>query len=476
MASMEDVCKLLKELKDNMEGFENKMEGEFKCLSDKVSNDIQSLNDNLKQEMQEISSNLRKEIQDHREDTECKMRGLNDRIEGVKHNMKSLEGKIEGCNDCLMTDIQGIKELYNAEINQVRGDIQKVQGEFNAEVKHIPIHLQKQIDTITTGVDASVNEIHGKIQNQINKIDDIEIKIEQTGEAFKELQGKSNETAVQMREILEKGRDSDEKLSEEVTEAVNRARIELRALIGDVIMEGESKRAELKTQITKIIDEKLWEPSLQYQSHMHIKGSNQLTDSEVSDKLARENICFTGSEDGMHPIKFVEVLENRFINYSVSQDRKLAVTLPCFQSQARLWLQENIFTSYEECKSKFIECFWGHNEQAKLLKTIYSGVYPGQGILMSVYFKRLIRKSNYLSSKIPESVLVRQLISHFPETIRIHLLPLGDDPSKVASLLERLESENLNVIRPVQQSGNPSRFNARYPANGQGNGNARPNQ
>ena len=150
MASMEDVCKMLKALNDKMDGFESKMEG-FDCkmegfkkeiiedfnekmqtLSDKISNEIQSVNvriEGVESKTQVLSDKSR----EHREDSECKIRGLNDCIEGVKHNMLGSESEIAGCSDFNAESMQN--QIKVGEIVDKDCDFDATKSEVNLSIK-----------------------------------------------------------------------------------------------------------------------------------------------------------------------------------------------------------------------------------------------------------------------------------------------------------------------------------------------------
>jgi hypothetical protein len=195
----------------------------------------------------------------------------------------------------------------------------------------------------------------------------------------------------------------------------------------------------------------------------NVGATIHVNDNGVSDQLFREGILFTGDDEGLHPMEFLNLLESRFKNYTVHSHRRVAFTLQCMRGPSKTWLLGNEFTSFEDFKEKFIEHFWGENAQAGLMKHIYSAYYTGgkQGA-PSTYFKRMLRHGTYLTNKIPEEMLVRQILNHFTNDIKIHLINLEDDAKKITKLLERLESEHMilesqgcngNYHRPTNQSG-----------------------
>lgn len=174
----------------------------------------------------------------------------------------------------------------------------------------------------------------------------------------------------------------------------------------------------------------------------------------VSEKLNKEEIKFSNTTNHLHPVEFIDRLEGRFKMYHISGEERLNLALQCCTGNVKEWLRENDFRSYQEFKTSFFERYWNQFEQNKLLKQIYNGSYQSKGTgSMSGYFRRLVKQAAYLNCPIPEAALVRQLITHFKEEVKILLVQAGDNTEEVIRIIKRLEGENVSFMHDETTGG-----------------------
>jgi hypothetical protein len=222
-----------------------------------------------------------------------------------------------------------------------------------------------------------------------------------------------------------------------VTAAAQQITGKIAAIEGNV----QTQLDKLQDQIKVIIDTKdtgLSSHKVQNESFNYVA---------ISTQLKYEGICFSGREDGLHPMEFVALLENRLDNHVVPFRHWLSLTLQCLDAIARVWAREQLFHTYSEFNKAFLERFWGPIAQSKLRKTIYSGKYTGS-VAMSTYVRRLLKQNAFLGPPLSEEELPRHIIAHFPENVQTVLLPIADSTNKIVDILERFEAQDSSLTRP----------------------------
>ena len=168
---------------------------------------------------------------------------------------------------------------------------------------------------------------------------------------------------------------------------------------------------------------------------------------DVVKELKEENIIFSGSEKGLHPIDFLNQLERFTREITGMEDKvQLRIVRQCLTGGPRKWYAEHSFDTYGDFRKEFVDNYWGRKDQLSLSRHIFHGRFNG-GETMSLYIKNLASQAQFLTvCPIANEDMVNYLMEHLPPSIRLLMLSSGSSLKSFLTLLERIEKEGGPII------------------------------
>ncbi|XP_031340992.1 uncharacterized protein LOC116169104 [Photinus pyralis] len=173
---------------------------------------------------------------------------------------------------------------------------------------------------------------------------------------------------------------------------------------------------------------------------------------------------FDGNIWTIHPVSFLEGLENYLRHFDKKDETKLSYAKEMVEGNAKAWadLNRNNWKTWEEFKDAFIKNYWSEEVQGKIrLQIATPRLYQAKFGKYTDHVWFWVNKTNHLQPPMRESQLVDALSRHFPREVE-HIL-IGSAVNTVKQLintLERIQTSNQKT-RPRYNGPNRSQENTR---------------
>lgn len=168
---------------------------------------------------------------------------------------------------------------------------------------------------------------------------------------------------------------------------------------------------------------------------------------------------FNGDIKSLHPEDFLMHLDNYFQSHNLSDQNKLYDVRIRLVGEASLWFRTLIPVpnTYQSFVEQFRKYFWSETQQTKIMNEIYKPYYHRDTSTLRKHAMEWIIKSQHLQPPIAESVMVRLITNHFPESIassiRIQNIKTLNNLQEVLSQLEYTPRSS-NVTNNTNNSNN----------------------
>lgn len=200
----------------------------------------------------------------------------------------------------------------------------------------------------------------------------------------------------------------------------------------------------------------------------------------IHKKLEKVVPEFNGDMKILHPEDFLMHLDNYFQSQNLSDQNKLYDVRMRLVGEASLWFRTltPVPSSYQNFVSQFRKYFWSDTQQTKIMNEIYKPYYHRDTSTLRKHAMEWIVKSQHLQPPIAESVLVKLITNHFPESIassiRIQRIKTLNDLQETLSQLEytprtinnatnnNQNNSDQHVSHPNRNQDNSQNYNARY--------------
>lgn len=168
-------------------------------------------------------------------------------------------------------------------------------------------------------------------------------------------------------------------------------------------------------------------------------GAEENADAVVKCDLPEAK--FSGGKGDVHPVDFMRRVEDHFRGHGVPPNQALDRVRDCFQGAAEAWMTFNRvrFASWGEFRDAFLAEFWSSEKQDELMNDVFRGSYRREQGGMKAYVYDLAAKASYLDPPLEESVVVRALKRHFPNSVRQILAGSRASLRSVRELADALE-------------------------------------
>ncbi|GLV47882.1 hypothetical protein CBL_21331, partial [Carabus blaptoides fortunei] len=145
----------------------------------------------------------------------------------------------------------------------------------------------------------------------------------------------------------------------------------------------------------------------------------------------------------MNPVKFLEKLEKYCAKLKIPGDQQLDTATECLAGSALDWadVYKSGWKNFNDFKTDFLRSYWSENEQNKLRYRISTAKWDSRrNDSMMNHLTHYVSQAKLLTSAIPESILVSELIRHFPSNIQ-SLWMAGNKGSTVTALAEFIQKQ-----------------------------------
>lgn len=135
---------------------------------------------------------------------------------------------------------------------------------------------------------------------------------------------------------------------------------------------------------------------------------------------------FNGKLTPTHPVEFLQAVKVHFSSSRVPDEIKFFELTQLLEGKALAWYNmykfKNTDQDFEHFCVEFLEFFWGEQAQDNVRGQLFKPNQYRKGSLdMATYFMKFVHKAQYLTEKMPESVLVSTIVKHFPAEVRLGL-------------------------------------------------------
>lgn len=130
---------------------------------------------------------------------------------------------------------------------------------------------------------------------------------------------------------------------------------------------------------------------------------------------------FRGTEDQKHPMAFLEDLELYIRNLEIPPRKQLDTVYEALTGDARDWcnLYKSSWSSFTQFRHDFINTFWSEDAQNKLRQGLATHRWiPNRRRTMQAHFNHYVGLAQRLTTQIPETTLLSELMKHFPGHIQ----------------------------------------------------------
>lgn len=173
------------------------------------------------------------------------------------------------------------------------------------------------------------------------------------------------------------------------------------------------------------------------------------------------------TEGGIHPVDFVEQVEQIMRESNVSFNSVKVVLQKKFRGSSNYWARAFLpsFNDFYSFKKEFIKHFWGPNQQIHVKIKLEAGRYE-QGPYVD-HFTEYYALSRHIQPPISEEVVVSLIARHFPPQIAVLLLSVSRATDALAVLQQadyysKAEKRKSSVLEnPVQSRGYSPRYHSR---------------
>lgn len=158
--------------------------------------------------------------------------------------------------------------------------------------------------------------------------------------------------------------------------------------------------------------------------------------------------------DASHPVRFLESLERYFRRLAISNEHQLDIALDCLGNTTLNWVDvyKGDWNTYEDFRRDFLHHYWSITEQNGLRHRICTDKWDGRRRSMVDHVSYFVSQSKLLIDKLPERILVSELIQHFPH--HIQSLWQASDKTTIPELVEFLRKQSLTSETPNTRRGN----------------------
>lgn len=206
---------------------------------------------------------------------------------------------------------------------------------------------------------------------------------------------------------------------------------------------------------------------------------NQFHNPLAQDKTAQQNTAYTvsvtdsekrpvyftphptvptycGATSPKHPVKFLDEIEIYMRKLETPPTKKLDVIREALTEEARDWASifQISWETYEDFRSDFLNAYWSEQDQNKLRHIIATQRWSAaKRRTMEAHFAHYVGQARLLTPPIPESLLIEQLMKHFPVNLQ-SLWALKSAPEKtITNAAEFLRSQESIVTQATGTTG-----------------------
>ncbi|XP_036140842.1 uncharacterized protein LOC118644959 [Monomorium pharaonis] len=160
-----------------------------------------------------------------------------------------------------------------------------------------------------------------------------------------------------------------------------------------------------------------------------------------------EDLKYFGKTDTQNPIKFLRRFEKIATYENISEAEKLYFFGKCMRGTASSWYDVREPDNITEGKQKFIEYFWGDEQQARFRESIYTGNFSESASQsMSEYALNIAKQAKYLNPPMSEMEIIRSVKRHFSKDIAREIRPTTvKNVEEFVKLLDELDYERMRA-------------------------------
>ncbi|KYN50404.1 hypothetical protein ALC57_00041 [Trachymyrmex cornetzi] len=127
-----------------------------------------------------------------------------------------------------------------------------------------------------------------------------------------------------------------------------------------------------------------------------------------------EDLVFHGRKDKQNLMRFIQRFERTADYEGVDDKDRLHYFGKTMRDNAATWFELNEPDSFDEAKEKFLEHFWGEDEQARFRQKMYTSRYHSdKGTTMADYALEYARQAKLLIPPMSETEIIRVIKGHF---------------------------------------------------------------
>lgn len=168
---------------------------------------------------------------------------------------------------------------------------------------------------------------------------------------------------------------------------------------------------------------------------------------------------FKGPYAGKHPVKFLKELETYFKKMNIPTEAQLELVVSeALTDTAHDWsiIFKDSWLCFEDFRADFLSTYWSEQEQHKLRQNIATHRWSAaSNRTMEAHFAHYVGLTRLLTNPIPETVLVADLMKHFPTNIQALWSLKADKTTTAAAEFLRLQEA---ILKGAQAQAPTKRF------------------
>ncbi|CAG9834268.1 unnamed protein product [Diabrotica balteata] len=404
---MRQIMRMLQQMDHNIRGDMHKMDSNI----NNIRGDMNKMENNIKGELREELIKMREEI---KEEVKIVREEMLQITQGLEEKVEQVRGESENFKRNVQEEISREKAIIRAEIGQEIGSRFVELG--TAIKENLPMEINKEVNKQNKEIVREVESVKRQTQDYEEKITIIKNNIK------KGLQNLELEMGMHANQAEK----------------------------GDRVLQGQVE--ELR--------EKFKNASEEIQRLESNLGQTRVV-STVMPSYNDGGIKFDGNLNYLHPRIFVDIIKNKVKNVRDPIEMKLNIR-NMLVGMPLLWFcnNENSINNVQEFEAKFINYFWGENQQASFRERLYFGKFNYEkSTNYNLYAMQLFQTAQYLEPAMREEEIVlyiaRQYNHNMAETIALHNIKTMESLTGYLQRIERsVGTQNRNGQEQVTYRNN----------------------